>query len=217
MAMHARAILRHVTHSEGSRRRATYDDVLKAPEHLVAEIIDGELHTSPRPASPHALAASSLGDELISPFQKRRGGPGGWWILIEPELHLQSDVLVPDLAGWRVERMPEYPNTPFFKLAPDWLCEVLSPSTAYLDRTKKLGVYARERVPCVWLIDPINKTLEVLRLDGSTWIVHANYGAHDRIRAIPFDAIEIDLGYLWNKTPAPPAAVTPEAPATTEP
>ncbi|MGH9160421.1 MAG: Uma2 family endonuclease, partial [Vicinamibacteraceae bacterium] len=121
----------------------------------------------------------------------------GWWNLFEPELHLGSDILVPDLAGWRVKRMPEFPDTAFATLAPDWVCEILSPSTACLDRAKKLDVYARERVPHAWLLDPIAQTLEILRLDGRHWVIEATHQAADRVRAVPFDAVEIDLAYLW--------------------
>lgn len=167
------------------------------PDHLVAEIVDGELHVRPRPALRHALAGSSLGDELLSPFQKGRGGPGGWWILDEPELHLASDILVPDLAGWRRERLAVVPNEPFLTLAPDWLAEILSPSTARLDRVQKLAIYARERVPHVWLLDPAAQVLEVLVLEQTRWVVHGTFGADERIRAVPFDAIEIDLAQVW--------------------
>jgi Uma2 family endonuclease len=128
--------------SEPVARRATYEDLLQVPEHLVAEIIHGQLVTHPRPAPRHARASSSLGDELVSPFDKGRGGPGGWWILDEPELHLGAHVLVPDLAGWRRERMRSLPDTAWFELAPDWVCEVLSPGTARLDRVEKLPIYA---------------------------------------------------------------------------
>ncbi len=83
---------------------ATYQDIIDAPENMVAEIIHGALHTHPRPAPRHAVAHSSLGDELMSPFQKGRGGPGGWWILDEPEVHFGTDVLA-DLGGWRRGRM----------------------------------------------------------------------------------------------------------------
>jgi Uma2 family endonuclease len=208
--MHANAILLDVTQSKGSRRRATYDDVLKAPEHLIAELIDGELYTSPRPAGRHAFAMSRLAIGL-GPFQQEQGTIGGWWILIEPELHFGEDVLVPDLVGWRCERMPEFPDTAFFTLRPDWICEVLSPSTKRLDRTKKLGVYARERVPHAWLADPIDKTLEVLGLDSSQhWVLHATHSSDECVRAVPFEAIEIKLAHLWRPTPSA------EAPAATE-
>jgi hypothetical protein len=121
------AMNEHVT---TGRQPATYQDVLDAPEHMVAEIIRGALHLHPRPALPHARAASALGGELYGPFDGKRHGPGGWWILDEPELHLGPDVLVPDLAGWRRERMPAVPNLPWLDLAPDWACEVLSPERA---------------------------------------------------------------------------------------
>lgn len=122
--------------SKGPRRRATYDDVLNAPEHKIAEIIDGELFISSMPVPINALAATCLGGHLGPAFSLGRDGPGGWWILHKPELHFGEDVLVPDLVGWRRERMPEVPDVPFFTLAPDWVCEVLSPSTERLDRKK---------------------------------------------------------------------------------
>ena len=179
-------------------RPATYEDILALPEHVVGEIIDGELHVSPRPAPRHALATSGLGEELGPPFKRGRGGPGGWMILDEPELHLGRDVIVPDLAGWRRERMPEVPvELPYFSLAPDWLCESLSPSTARLDRTKKLRAYGRERVSHVWLVDAAAQTLEVYRLDGDSYRLVLTAGGDDKVRAEPFDAIELDLSILW--------------------
>ncbi|HEY5955903.1 MAG TPA: Uma2 family endonuclease, partial [Polyangiaceae bacterium] len=155
--------------AEPAVRHATYEDLVDVPSHLVAELINGQLITSPRPAPPHALAATSLSGELHGPFDRGRGGPGGWVILYEPELHLNGDALVPDLAGWRRERMPVLPPTSAFELAPDWVCEVLSPSTAAIDRTAKVPIYAREAVSHVWLIDPLAQTLEVLRLDGGNF------------------------------------------------
>ena len=147
----------------GPQQRATYQDVLDAPPHRVAEIVDGVLHTNPRPAMPHALATSSLGHDLSGPFQFGRGGPGGWWIIDEPELHLGEDVLVPDLARWRRERMPDYPDTAYCTLAPAWVCEVLSPSTRKLDLHGKRPVYAREGVGDLWLVDPADRTLGGVR------------------------------------------------------
>jgi Uma2 family endonuclease len=199
--MTVHATLQGVTDAKGGRRRATYEDILNAPEHKVAEIIDGVLYLSPRPAFPHALATTELAIDLGPPFSRGRGGPGGWWILIEPELHFGEDVLVPDIAGWRHSRMPNAPSGAFTTLAPDWLCETLSPSTAKLDRTKKLGVYARERVPHVWLVDARRKTLEVLTLRGSSLVTQATYREHERVRVEPFDAIEIELAALWGERP----------------
>jgi Uma2 family endonuclease len=180
------------------RRPATYEDLLKVPDHLVAEILDGELHTTPRPAPRHASASSRLGGSLGPPFDFGRGGPGGWRILDEPELHLGSDILVPDLAGWRRERLPALPEEAYFSIAPDWICEVVLPSTASIDRTKKLRIYGREHVGHAWLVDPIARTLEVLGLENERWTIIATAGGTDTIRAEPFDAIEIELPLLWD-------------------
>jgi Uma2 family endonuclease len=180
-----------------AKRSATYADVLKVPDHLVAEILEGELYATPRPTVPHAVAASTLGSELGSPFQQGRGGPGGWWILDEPELHLGPDVVVPDLAGWRRTRVPQLPNTPAMTIAPDWVCEVLSPSTEALDRIPKLRVYAREGVPHVWFVNPRTQTLEVLRLESGRWVVVAAHDGDASVRVEPFDAVPLDLFRLW--------------------
>lgn len=180
-------------------RRATYADVLAAPAHVVAEVIGGELYTQPRPATPQALAASALGEELGPPFRRGHGGPGGWVFLDEPELHLgpEPDIVVPDLAGWRRERMPELPEAPYLTLAPDWLCEVVSSSTQALDRTRKLPLYCREQVSHVWLVDPLARTLEVYRLDGESYRLIASHGGDVAIHAEPFEAVALELGALW--------------------
>lgn len=186
-----------VPNMSGARRLATYQDVLDAPPELVAELIDGTLITQPRPRVAHASVASTLGEELGPPFRRGRGGPGGWVILDEPELHLGEDVLVPDLVGWRRERLGDAWEAAYISVVPDWVCEVLSPSTSALDRTVKLRLFARERVPHVWLVDPAAKTLEVLRLDDGTWRLLGSWAAEERVRAEPFDAVELDLGVLW--------------------
>ena len=183
---------------------ATYEDLLKVPDHLVAEIVDGELYATPRPAPRHADASSGLGGILRGPYDRGRGGPGGWHILFEPELHLGRDVLVPDLAGWRRERLPTLPEEAYFSLAPDWICEVLSPSTAALDRVKKLTVYAREGVSHAWLIDPIAQTLEVLRLENGRWLIESTCAGSEVVRVPPFEAIELELGALWDLAPDQP-------------
>lgn len=164
----------------------------------MAELIDGELRLQPRPAKPHMAAASALGEELGPPFKRGRGGPGGWIILDEPELHLGDDVMVPDLAGWRRERMPQVTDEEaFFTLAPDWICEVLSRSTTRTDRGEKLPRYAREGVGHAWLVDPIARMLEELRLERGRWSIVATHRDAERVRAEPFDAIELDLSILW--------------------
>ena len=184
-------------------RPATYDDLVKLPDNLVAEIVDGELHASPKPAPAHVIAGSSIGALIANPYSFGRGGPGGWWILDAPELHLGPDVLVPDLAGWKRERMPQRPDTAYFPLAPDWVCEVLSPSTTRLDRTRKLGIYARERVAHAWLIDPLAQTLEVFRLENGRWSLLAVHAGDEVVRAEPFGEIDLELALLWSGPPSP--------------
>lgn len=183
--------------TEPARRQATYADVLAAPEHMIAEILGGELYLQPRPAGPHTAAASALGEEIGPPFKRGKGGPGGWIILDEPELHLGPDVLVPDLAGWRRTTMDHIPNLAYFETRPDWVCEVLSPSTEKTDRAIKLPIYAREGVGHVWLVNPLLRTLEVLRLDHGHWLNVGTYRDEQEVRAVPFDAIVLSLGLLW--------------------
>jgi Uma2 family endonuclease len=184
--------------AEPALRHATYEDVLRAPEGKVAELIGGELWLSPRPAKPHAAAASALGEELGPPFKRGRNGPGGWILLDEPELHLGRDVLVPDLGGWRRERLPSLTDEEaFFTLPPDWVCEVLSLSTMGRDRVRKLPIYAGSGVRHVWLVDPLQRTLEVLSLNGGSYQLTGLFEGDTVIRAEPFDAIELNLGILW--------------------
>jgi Uma2 family endonuclease len=179
------------------RKPATYADLEALPANVVGELIAGELYVSPRPASRHARASSVLGVKLGGPFDLGEGGPGGWFIVDEPELHFGEDALVPDLAGWKRERMPVFPDTAAFELAPDWVCEVLSPSTSSLDRSVKLPVYAREGVSHLWLLDPKARTLEVLRLDGEGYMLLGKHEADARVRAEPFEALELGLALLW--------------------
>jgi Uma2 family endonuclease len=182
-----------------AQRQATYEDLLKVPDIFITEIVDGELVTSPRPASPHARAASSIGQD-VSPFDRRPGspgGPGGWRILFEPELHLGADILVPDLAGWRRERMPVLEDVAYFEQAPDWVCEVASPGTAHLDRVRKMPIYARERVGHLWLVHPSLQTLEVYRLEGQHWVVASSHARAEGARAEPFEAIALDMSRWW--------------------
>lgn len=179
------------------RDHATYEDLMKVPENMVAELIDGDLYAWPRPAGPHAAASSVLGMLIGWPYRLGRGGPGGWWILDEPELHLGRHVVVPDLAGWRRERMPRIPDDHRFTVSPDWVCEVISASTASVDRVKKRGIYATYEVPWYWLLDPVGRTLEVLQLDGSEWRVVQTFTGGETVSAEPFPAAEIDLAAIW--------------------
>ncbi len=182
----------------GLKRPATYEDLLTVPDGLIGEIVDGELVTSPRPAVRHAAASSMLQSAVSAAFDRRGGGtPGGWVILFEPELHVVGQILVPDIAGWRQERMPALPDTAFLETAPDWLCEVLSPATVALDRTRKMFHYARAGVSHLWLLDPHPETLEVFRLDGGSWRLVTSVAGAVRIAAEPFEAVEMDLGRIW--------------------
>jgi Uma2 family endonuclease len=176
---------------------ATYDDLREVPDHFVAEMLNGELYATPRPALAHTNAATALGAEIWNAFHRGRNGPGGWVILDEPELHFGNDVLVPDLAGWRRSRLPDVPAGPYLTLAPDWVCEVLSASTEALDRGKKLRAYARERVGHAWLLDPLRRRLEVLSLDSGAWTTLRTHGGGGKIGAEPFDALELELDVLW--------------------
>ena len=183
------------------RENATYEDLIKVPDIMVAELIDGELYAWPRPAKPHARAASRLGMKIGSAFDLAEGGPGGWWIVFEPELHLGRNVVVPDIGGWRKERVPEYPEAGRCEIAPDWSCEILSPSTARVDRVKKLPIYAKAEVPWVWIIDPVEQTFEVKKLIGGAYSDAALHGGDERVRAEPFAEIELDLAVIWGSSP----------------
>ena len=176
---------------------ATYQDVLDAPLHMVAEIVAGNLHTQPRPAARHAWASSRLGGRLDRSFNDDDAGPGGWWIIDEPELHLGEDILVPDLAGWRRETMPDYPDTAWFGMTPDWVCEVLSPSTRQLDHGAKRSVYAREGVLHLWFVDPDARTLEAFELRKGLWVLLATLTDDAPVSLPPFDATTFPLNVLW--------------------
>lgn len=181
------------------KKNATYADLCAVPENFVAEILGGDLYANPRPASPHGFAGSVLGAKLMNPFQFGENGPGGWWFINEPELHFRADVLVPDIAAWRRERMPVVPSVAYFTLAPDWVCEVISPSTERIDREKKQGIYAREGVSHLWFVDPLKHTLEVYRLTSARWSLLGAHEGDGRKRLPPFDAIELPLAALWRE------------------
>ncbi|MGJ0491623.1 Uma2 family endonuclease [Methylobacter sp.] len=178
-------------------RHASYQDIIDLPENIVGEIINGHLETHPRPTPRHALASSSLGAELVSPFQQGKGGPGGWWIIDEPECHLGSHVLVPDLAGWCRHRMPTLPETAWFETVPDWVCEILSPSTTRVDRIVKMPIYAELGVGYLWLIDPVLQTLEAYELHDRHWLLSGSYADDDPIAIAPFAEHTFSLSDLW--------------------
>ena len=178
--------------------KATYHDVLDAPPNMVAEVVDGRLYTHPRPAMPHAIAGSFLGAELIGVYGKK---PGGWWIVDEPEIHFgvfpEEDILVPDIAGWRRERMPERPVTAFVTLAPDWVCEILSSSTRRFDLGRKRDIYAREGVSYLWLVDPDARALEAFVLREGEWKQTATVADDGLVSLPPFEGVSFPLNDLW--------------------
>lgn len=181
---------------------ATYADIEALPAHVVGELAFGVLHTHPRPTPRHARASTRMASELDGPFDRGRGGPGGWILLAEPELHLGPHVIVPDVAGWKRERLPRLPEAAYIELAPDWICEVLSPSTQRFDRTDKLAVYAAFSVSHCWYVDPVARTLEVLARQGDKWLIVATFKDTDAVTAPPFEAHTFDLGLLWSDTGA---------------
>lgn len=186
-----------------AKKSATYADLEAVPPHLVAEIIFGALVTHPRPSPGHASASIALGYEVTGPFQKGRGGPGGWVFFSEPELHLGPHVVVPDIAGWRVERLPHLPKTAYVETPPDWICEILSPSTENLDRGPKRRIYATYAVPYMWLVDPVARRLEAYMLRDSHWVLHETYDGADQVSAPPFDAVPFPVSALWPLDVAP--------------
>jgi len=187
---------------------ATERDLDDLPEDVIGQIVDGELIVHPRPDPPHTEAASALTGFLFAPLRQGIGGPGGWVILVEPKIRFGSQILVPDLAGWRQERFVSPRKGPY-TVIPDWLCEVLSPSTMRFDRVTKLPIYAREGVAHVWLMDPVARTLEVLRLHERSWLIAAVHENAEKVRAEPFEAVEIDLSLIWGDFPEEPVEEEP--------
>ncbi len=177
-----------------------YEQLEALPEGLTGEILDGQLYTQPRPAGPHALAAAALGAELFGPFHLGRGGPGGWWVLLEPELHFLRDteVEVPDLAGWRRQRMPQIPSGHRFEVVPDWVCEILSSSTASKDREIKMPIYAKYGVAHAWLLDPRTRAVEAYVLHNGRWQNIGQFAGDSAVQIPPFEAVPIDLAALWD-------------------
>ena len=184
--------------AEAVKKQASYDDLSSLSDNMVGEIIDGELIVTPRPSRRHAVAASVLGSEILPPYQLGRGGgPGGWIIIDEPEISLGAHILVPDLAGWRKERFPASEETNWISVSPDWICEILSPKTVGLDKVRKMPIYAQQGIAHLWLVDPAERTLDVFRLESSRWALLATFIENDKVRAEPFQEVEIELGNLW--------------------
>jgi len=185
-------------------RTVSYKDIVALPDHLIGELINGQLIVSPRPTPRHARAAGALFGRLSRWFDDGDGGPGGWWIVFEPEIHLEDEILVPDIAGWRREHMPIWPDTSYFDVTPDWVCEVTSPTRPRFDRLKKLPVYAHHRVEYAWIVDPVEQSLEVYRRSNELYALIDVFGNDEVIRAEPFDAVELPLSHLWIPRLTPP-------------
>ncbi len=183
--------------AEPAKRNATYADIEALPEHVIGEILYGTLVTQPSPSMPHGAAQSALSGELSRPFQKGKGGPGGWVFVTVPELHISGHVLVPDIGGWKRERMPAVPKTAHVNIAPDWICEILSESTEKYDRGLKRDIYREIGVQHLWLLDPGFKYLECFQCVANKWLLDGTYSGGEPVRVPPFDAIEISLNELW--------------------
>jgi Uma2 family endonuclease len=183
--------------SVAALKKAVYEDLYSIPDNMIGEIIHGELIAMPRPSFRHSNAAAGITDEIRGPFHIGRGGPGGWIILYEPEVCLGENLLVPDIAGWKKERLPKPPDENYTIVPPDWVCEVLSPSTVRIDRIRKMHIYAQFNVPYSWLIDPVARTLEVFKLESGRWILLSAHSDNDKVHAEPFEEIEIALQNLW--------------------
>lgn len=183
---------------EPADKSATYEDLFELPPNVVGEIINGELITHPRPGPKHANASSALAALLRTKFGS---GPTrtqeDWWILFEPECHLGKDIVVPDIAGWRKTTMPELPDTAWFNVRPDWVCEVVSPSTAKYDRGIKREIYAGAEVPHYWLVDPIARIIEVFVLRSRNWIQTDLASDEQVVNLEPFEILPFDLTLLW--------------------
>lgn len=194
--------------AEAAERRATYADLEAVPDHLVAEIIDGVLETHPRPRPRHAIATARLSGEHDRPFGRGRGAPGGWIFMVEPELHLGPQVVVPDLAGRRRSRMPTEPEAAFVETPPDWVCEILSPSTIRIDRGPKRRIYAETEIGHLWLLDPTEGVLEAFAPTGRQWLLLGTVQRGETVGLPPFDAVPFPLDDLFAfddpAVPAPP-------------
>ena len=177
----------------------TYQDVLDAPEHKVAELIHGKLYLMSRPAGPHIYAVSRLSGLLVSSFMPDIDGPDSWQIYHEPELHLIKDikVMVPDLAGWKLETMAKPPQDHKFTVMPDWICEVLSPSTRKKDLDLKAPEYAEVGVEHLWMVDPAAQTLQAFELQAGEWAQIADLKNNDTVCVSPFDATTFSLENIW--------------------
>jgi Uma2 family endonuclease len=188
-----------------AKRLATWEDLLATSEDgRKYEILSGTLEALPSPLPGHRFAQGVLVSELHAPFFGGRGGPGGWWILIEPDIFLGvNDIVSPDLVGWRRERVPAFPATRPIETVPDWIAEVLSPTNERRDRVHKAELYLTVGVPFCWIVDVAERTLEAYRSREGAWVRLGAWTNEDTSRIPPFEAIELDVG-----SPFPPPDAT---------
>jgi Uma2 family endonuclease len=188
----------HFLVTEVAKRKATYEDLYNIPENMTGEIIAGELIVTPRPSRKHGFCVTALGTAVTGQYQfGQGGGPGGWVIIIEPELGLGENIVVPDLAGWKRERFPFQEESNWISVVPNWICEILSPSTLRNDKVKKMPLYAQYGVEHIWLVDPSAMTLDAFRLESGRWLLLGSFADHDQVRVEPFLAMPISLEKLW--------------------
>lgn len=185
------------------RRPAGWAEILAAPEGMEAEVIAGELWTHPRPRPEHGRVQHLLGGAVGFPFDLGRGGPGGWWLINEPDISFgPQDIVNPDVAGWRRERVPEFHRERPIAIRPDWACELLSPSTARRDRHEKSNLYLHYDVSWYWLVDTDARLLQAFEAHEGRWVLLGTWGETDLARIPPFDAVDLIVGDLF---PPPPA------------
>ncbi|MEL6299436.1 MAG: Uma2 family endonuclease [Pseudomonadota bacterium] len=184
-------------------RPATPADLEELPEDMVGQIVYGTLHAHPRPAPRHSRAQHRLSGEIDGPFDRGTSGPGGWIFLTKPELHLGPHIFVPDIAGWKRDRLTPFPETAYVETPPDWVCQVLSPATAKVDRTDKVKIYADFGVPHAWYVDPDARTLEAFALQDRTWLLMATFKDAEPVTAPPFEVHTFPLSNLWPPEPPP--------------
>jgi Uma2 family endonuclease len=184
--------------SETARRRATWDDLVRAPDDgRTYEILDGELEAMPRPLPRHNRAQALLVGDIGGPYDRGRGGPGGWWILIEPDVLLEPHgSFVPDVVGWRRARMPTLQESRPITTVPDWICEITSPKDRGRDRVRKANLYLRAGLPHYWILDPEQRTLEAFAAREKAWLRLGGWTDGDAPRIPPFEEIEIDVAGL---------------------
>ncbi len=192
--------------ADSAKKIATYADIEALPPHVVGELLYGSLVTHPRPMLAHAKAQISLAYELEGPFHRGKGGPGGWIFLAEPQLRLGSHIAVPDIAGWRSERLVPFPKNASVDIAPDWICEILSDSTERYDRSEKRRIYGEQGVQYLWLLDPRSRVLECFTLVSKHWMLTHTFNISSPVSAPPFSEISFDLEPIFppNDFPWPP-------------